>query len=139
VETLVRLAHEPTGVEAHAGERRSVTQNKREAVWRLRLALAVHVRCPVPAGDARSDLWRARCPASGKKPGRISISPTHDDYPALLAEALDVLWSCELDTATAAARLCCTASQLVKLAKDHPAAFVFLNAHRAARSLRVLK
>ncbi len=116
-----------------------MTENKREAIWRLRLALAVQVRCAVLNGDARSDLWKSRCPTSRGGPGRISVSPTHDDYPAVLAEALDVLWGCGLEPKPAAARLCCTASQLVKLLKDHPPAFVLLNTHRAAHGLRALK
>lgn len=139
VETLVHLTHTPTGLEAHAGERRSVAENKREALWRLRLILALFVRCVVPAGDARTDLWKLRCPASLKKPGRIAVSPTHDDYPALLAEALDNLWACDLDAGRAAVRLCCTPSQLVKLLKNHPPAMVLLNAHRSARNLHLLK
>lgn len=139
VETLVTLDHTPTGLQAHAGERRSAIENKHEALWRLRLVLATHARCPVPAGDARSTLWQSRCTGSGKRAGRVSVSPTHDDYPAMLAEALDVVFACGLDMPAAAARLCCSASQLLKLVKDHPPALVLLNAHRAASGLRVLK
>ncbi len=141
VETLVRIHHRPTGVESHAGERRSVAENKREALWRLRLTLAVCVRCPVGVGDVRSELWRsrsspARAPGSA---GRIVVSPMHDDYPALLAEALDMVWACPLDLKVAAARLGCSASQLLKLIKDHPPAWVFLNAHRVARGMHAMK
>ncbi|MFO0832712.1 MAG: peptide chain release factor-like protein [Phycisphaerales bacterium] len=138
VETLVHLTHEPTGVQAQAGERRSAAENKREAVWRLRLALAVQVRCAVGAGDVRSGLWIRRT-AGEARAGRITVSPTHDDYPAMLAEALDMLWACGLDVATAAARLECTSSQLVKLVKDHPAAMVWVNARRTAMGMRALR
>src|SRR5215471_12693999 len=61
VETRVTLEHKPTGLLAHAGERRSVVDNKRVALFRLRLALAVAVRTAVPAGDVRSQLWQTRC------------------------------------------------------------------------------
>ena len=57
VETLVLLTHRPTGIEAHAGERRSVRDNTRVAVFRLRLALARGVRTGVATGDQRSELW----------------------------------------------------------------------------------
>lgn len=67
------------------------------------------------------------------------MNATHDDYPALLAEALDNLWTCDLDPGRAAARLCCTPSQLVKLLKNHPPALVVLNAHRSAGNLHLLK
>jgi hypothetical protein len=139
VETLVRLSHTPTGIEAHAGERRSATENLREALWRLRLSLATRARCDVPAGDARSTLWRARCTQQGKHAGKIVVSPVHDDYPAILSEALDVLWACDLNTPTAAARLVCTSSQLTKLIKDHPPAWLWVNAQRTARGLHQLK
>jgi hypothetical protein len=134
VETLVELLHEPTGVEAHAGERRSATENHRVATSRLRLALATRARASVPTGDCRSPLWRSRC-----KGGRIVVSTSHEDFPAILAEALDVLWACDLDPKSAAARLCCTMSQLVKLLKDHAPAWVWVNAHRAALGLYALK
>jgi hypothetical protein len=41
VETTVTLTHMPSGVETHAGERRTSMENKRMALMRLRLALAV--------------------------------------------------------------------------------------------------
>lgn len=134
VETLVELLHEPTGIEAHAGERRSVRENTPAAVCRLRLALGVRARCPVPAGDVRSALWRARCTPAG----RIVCSPEHRDYPSLLAEALDMIDACDLDVKKASARLECSSSQLIRLVKDHPPAFVWLNAARAGAGLHAL-
>jgi hypothetical protein len=132
VETLIELVHEPTGVHAHAGERRSAVENKGVAVFRLRLALAVRCRAPVPLGEVRSDLWRARCiDAERGGDGRISCNPEHRDYPALLAEALDVIFAAGLDLKRAASRLCCTSSQLIKLLKEHAPAMVWLNHARA--------
>jgi hypothetical protein len=135
VETKVTLHHTPTGVEAHAGERRSVEDNKRVALFRLRLNLALAVRLAVPLGDARSDLWKSRVSAAG----RISCNPGHRDFPALLAEALDMIESCGLDTNKAAIRLECSHSQLIKLMKDHPAALTQVNQQREARGLHGLK
>lgn len=135
VETKVTLHHTPTGVEAHAGERRSVVDNTRVALFRLRLALAVGVRCPVPIGDARSKLWKSRVTPEG----RISCNPRHGDFPAMLAEALDMVHSCALDTPKAAIRLACSHSQLVKLLKDHPPALVGLNRDRKAQGLHPLR
>ena len=133
VETKVTITHRPTGIEAHAGERRSVQDNKRVALFRLRLALALLVREPVPIGEARSSLWRSRC-----RDGRIVCSPEHRDYPAMLAEALDMIETCSLDPGTAALRLECTPSQLVKLVKDHPPALEHWNRSRADRGQRRL-
>lgn len=135
VETLVELRHTPTGIEAHAGERRSLRENRPVAVRRLRLALAVAVRTPVPAGDVRSGLWRSRVSAGG----RIACNPEHWDYPALLAEAMDMIDACGLDVKKASLRLSCSMSQLVKLLKDHPAAVVAVNDARKAAGLHALQ
>ena len=130
VETLVWITHTPTGVESQAGERRSAEDNRHVALFRLRLALATSVRCAVPKGDAwgdaRSALWKLRCPNE-----RIACNPAHDDFPSLLAEALDNVFASGLDEHKAAARLCCTVSQLVKLVKEHPPALSWWNAQRA--------
>jgi hypothetical protein len=139
VSTQVTLTHVPTGIEAQAGERRSPEANRREAIFRLRLALAVNARtAPIPRdswGDIRSDLWRSRCGPTG----HIACNPDHADYPAMLAEALDAVHASSLDPKAAALRLCCTMSQLVKLIKDHPPALAWLNRARAERKLHPLK
>ena len=139
VETCVELTHLDTGVAAHAGERRTVHENKRVALFRLRLALAIHHRgVPVPLdpfGDTRSPLWKSRT----NREGRIVCNPSHRDYPALLAEALDVIEAASGDPRNAAARLLCSPSQLVKLVKDHPPALERWNKLRAAHGLNPLK
>jgi len=137
VETHVTMTHTPTGLEGQAGERRSSIENRSMAVKRLRLVLALHVRTPVPLGEARSRMWLARCPPSGG--GRISCSSEHDDFAAMLAEALDVIDASAFDVRKAALRLGCTFSQLVKLLKAHPPALVMVNAERAARGEHGIK
>jgi len=134
VETLVLLRHTPTGIEASAGERRSAEQNRRVALRRLRLALATEHRVEVPIGDARSDLWRTRC-----RNERVVCSPKHQDFPAVLAEAMDVLWACGLDPKRAGVRLVCTPTQLIKLTRAHPPALARWNDARQSKGLRRLK
>ncbi|MBX3401800.1 MAG: peptide chain release factor-like protein [Phycisphaeraceae bacterium] len=134
VETLVELEHEPSGVRAHAGERRSQGENKRVALRRLRLALACAVRTGVPIGEIGSALWKSRV-----KSGRIACNPEHEDFPALLAEALDVIAACGWDPRKAGLRLECSASQLIKLAKDHPPALLAWNRARDEAGLHPLK
>lgn len=134
VETLVELTHLPTGIMAHAGERRSQQENRRVAIRRLRLALAVAARMPVPIGEIGSVLWRSRT-----KGGRISCSVRHEDYPSILAEALDVVAASKWDPRKAALRLDTTASQLLKLAKDHPPALRLWNEQRELRGLHPLR
>lgn len=158
VETQVILRHRPTGITAQAGERRSATENKRVALRRMRLLLALEVRTPVPPGEIGSELWRSRVKAGkrarprtqsdpvlrelgvtlssdpeGAGNGRIQCSPDHHDFPSLLAEALDVLADAGWDPKKAGARLGVSPSQLVKFIKDYPPAFTLLNRERTAR------
>jgi len=134
VETAIVLKHRPTGIEGQASERRSQQQNKTAAIRRLRINLAIEARRAADSERTPSLLWNSRC-----RNGRISVSPRHDDYPAILAEALDVLFDEEAETSAAAKRLACTASQLVKLVKSEPRAWTLLNEHRSCRGLPPLK
>ncbi|TWT46843.1 Peptide chain release factor 1 [Botrimarina hoheduenensis] len=132
VETAVVLLHRPTGLSAEANERRSQQQNRMVAVRRLRLRLAVEHRA-VPA-DEPTPLWRQR--SAGRK---LSVSVEHDDYPALLAEALDHIARAGGDEALAAEQLAVSRTQLVRLLSGEPAALNQLNAGRAARGLGPLR
>ena len=133
VETAVLLHHRPTGLSSEANERRSQSENRAEALRRLRFLLALEVRRPVAPLAPPSPLWRSRCHG-----GRIAINPAHEDLPPLLAEALDVVEHCDLDPKAAADVLGCSSSQLVKLLKLEPKALAGLNKRRAARGLRPL-
>lgn len=134
VETHVTVTHRPSGLEGQAGERRSQIENKRVAVRRLRLLLAVEVRTGVPIGEVGSMLWRSR-----RRGLKIVCNPEHADYPALLAEALDVIAAAGWDHRRAGLRLEVTPSQLLGLLRDHPPALARFNAERAGRGMRVLK
>ena len=133
VETAIRISHQPSGVSSEATERRSQEQNRQVAVRRLRLNLALRVRLPRDVDEPPSPLWAARC-----RGGRIAVNPEHDDFPALLAEAMDVLAACELDARRAAESLAVTPSQLMRLLKLEPHALPLVNAARAARGLHRL-
>lgn len=135
VETHITLSHEPTGVTAQAGERRTPEDNKKVALGRLRLALAVTVRTSPSADvDGPSPLWMSRC-----RGGKVVVSPSHRDFPTLLAEALNVLADEGWEPRGAADRLGCSTSQLIKLVKQHPAAFQRLNRERQTLDRHPLK
>jgi len=131
VETAVTLKHRPTGVEAAAAERRSQPENQRIALRRLRLALALQVRRPC---RPPTDRWRSRV-----SDGKLAINPDHPDYPALLAEAMDVIDAHRGDAAKAAAALAINTSQLIKLLKHEPKALQQVNADRQRRGKGKLK
>jgi hypothetical protein len=131
VETAIVITHTPTGARGEASERRSQEQNRQEALFRLRVNLALAIRCK--PGGSPSELWTSRL-----RGDRIEVSPAHDDFPALLAEALDVLGAVHMDLSEAAGLLQCTASQLAKLLKHEPRAMQLVNEHRARAGLRRL-
>lgn len=132
--THVTLKHKPTGLEAQAGEQRSSEANRKRAIRRLRLILAVQYRTGVPAGDCRNELWISRT-----RKRRISCNPRHADYPAMLALALDVIEASSGDLKAAATRLAVTPSQLLKLLRDCPPALAEVNRRRGDRNLGALK
>ena len=132
VETAVILLHRPTGISAEASERRSQADNRRVALFRLRIRLALFHREPPEAGP--SPLWRSRVQG-----GRILIGVDHDDYPAIVAEALDRIIAADLDMPAAAAGLGVSPSQLVHMLEKEPAALGALNRLRGAAGLKPLR
>jgi peptide chain release factor-like protein len=134
VETAVCIEHRPTGISAEAGERRSQVENRAAALFRLRLRLAVEVRCRPTRPYSPSPVWQSRCHR-----GKVAASSGHDDFPAILAEALDVVAANEYDVKAAAASLECTASQLTRLLQQEPRAFAVVNQARERQGLHRLK
>ncbi len=133
-ESAVVLRHRPTGVIGQAAERRSQADNHHQAVKRLRVNLALEVRCPEAADAAPSDLWKQRCPNE-----KISVNPDHRDFPTLLAEALNVLAVRNGQIQHSAAQLGCTMSQLRKFLRLEPRAWLLLNAWRREQGLPELE
>jgi hypothetical protein len=136
VETAVVLTHRSTGISAQASERRSQSANQRQALFRLRMELARQVRSPlgVPGQGAPSRRWLARV-----REGQISVNTGHEDFPALVAEALDVLHAAEFDNSATAQKLEVTTSQLGKFLKRDPAVWQWVRDERQKRGLRPLK
>ncbi len=130
VETAVVLVHIPTGTLGEASERRSQRENRKTALFRLRVNLALGVRTLRPKGSPVSAGWQSR-----RRQHRISINPAHDDFPALLAEALDVLASYDMQIQPAAQQLGITASQLIKFLKLQPRALKIINDRRRELNL----
>ena len=131
VETRITLVHTATGLSGMAGERRSQAQNRQTALFRLRLNLALEMRVP---RQKKSNLWIERT-----KTGRISCNAKHRDFPALIAEALDVLYEVDWTPSKAACHLSCSGSQLIKFLKQYGPAFERLNAERTKAGLRPLR
>jgi hypothetical protein len=132
-ETAVVLVHKPTGISAEGSERRSQSENRAVALKRLRLKLAIEHRSPA-SSSGPSELWRSR--TRGRQ---LVISAGHDDYPAIVVEALDRLQFTGWQVSPAAETLCVTTSQLIGLFKKNPAVLVAVNKQREAMGLPALK
>jgi len=131
--TAASLLHNPTGVHGNASERRSQADNRRVALRRLRLRLALQARTRGRFKGV-SHLWETR--RQGKQ---ISVNPKHRDYPSLLAEALDCINAHRWDIAKSAGTLGISMSQLTKLLRHHPAAFERVNQVREEMGIPKLR
>ncbi len=134
VETAVIVHHVATGIEGQASERRQQSANQRVAIFRLRVQLALTQRGYFALSQVPSALWQSRC-----RGGRLGINPTHEDFPAILAEALDVIDAKHADVKKAATLLGCSATQLVKLLRVERQALVWVNEQREKRGLGALR
>ncbi|MEI7878818.1 MAG: peptide chain release factor-like protein [Planctomycetota bacterium] len=135
VDTAVWIKHVPTEIETHATERRSQSQNRHVAIFRLRLKLACKVRTITNRdGHQPSELWKLR--RQGEK---LPINPENHDYPALLSEAMDVVTARRFDVAGSAGILGITMSQLTRLIRHERHAFALVNAGREATGLAQLR
>jgi len=132
VETAIVITHVPSGIRGEASERRSQEQNRRKAIERLRVNLALGIRTK-ETWTAPGAVWRERCVGR-----RIQVNAEHEDFPALLADALDALAATEFDVQRAAQQLTCSTSQLVKFLQVEPRAFELLNQQRRDEGLRPL-
>ena len=81
-----------------------------------------------------SDLWMSRV-----KGTKLVISPSHADYPAMLAEAMDVLEHFNGQPSKAVNVLHCSQSQLIKLLKAEPKALGRINDLRKAQGQHALR
>lgn len=134
VETAVELRHLPTGISSYASERRSQEQNRRVAITRLRIELAVRLRCVRSPIVEPTPMWMERC-----RHGKISCNDEHVDFAAMLAEALDAIDAKEFDVRRAAAALGCSSTQLIRFVGRVPEALGIVNSNREARGLRKLR
>ena len=130
VETAIVITHLPSKIVGQASERRSQDLNRQMAVQRLRVNLAVEVRS-LP--DVLSPLWLSRSHG-----GKISISESHADFPAILAEALDHLAAHHFDHSATAAALQISGTQLVGLLSQESRALEQLNEQRKLLGLKPL-
>ncbi len=115
VETAVRLRHPPSGAVVQAEESRSLEENRRRALRRLRERIAAEVRAPFDVASPRLPLefTAARTPD-----GRLAINPRNPAYPLVVATLLDALAAADGSYARAAQALRLTTSQVLKFLRS---------------------
>ncbi len=111
VETAVRLRHRASGAVSQAEEARSLEENRRRAVHRLRLRIALHVRSPF---DIASPQLPAELLAHRRAEGALAVNPKNEAYPLVVAAVLDALQAAGGSYAAAAQALGVTTSQLFR-------------------------
>ncbi|MBR2003277.1 MAG: peptide chain release factor-like protein [Thermoguttaceae bacterium] len=159
VETAVRFYHPATGLVGEATERRYQGENRKIALERLRIEIALTVRTPAPpslrpsadvnlgdlenlappsnaaTADVRASLrWFARLQG-----GKIRVAPSSFDYAILVSEFFDVFEANGENLPATAAALETTASQIVRFLGAVPKCLEELNRRRARLGLSRLK
>ena len=139
VETAVILTHRPTGITAEASERRTQGENRRAALFRLRLKLALGIRRD--GGNPGAVSLSAERPLAATLPWR----PDRDQSRHMMTSRpcwlkLWMYWPKPATIRSAAAlALGCSPSQLIKLLKDEPRGLGVVNNHRRQAGLHPLQ
>lgn len=108
--TAVRLRHRPSGQMVIAEESRSQHENKARALRRLRMAIALDVRCAVE-DDARRTL---PIPGVNDPAAILTVSPRRREYAIVVAAVLDIIAARTGQLRAAAAVLGVTTAPLTK-------------------------
>jgi antitoxin component of RelBE/YafQ-DinJ toxin-antitoxin module len=130
VETAIRLHHAPSGVISQAEESRSLAENRKRALRRLRKRIAITCRMPF-------DLETASLPdefleqVKGDRP--LAVNPRNRVYPLIVATVLDALAAAEGSYAKAGCALGVTTSQVIRFLRADPELERALDIMRAGR------
>lgn len=142
VYSAVRATHSLTGLATTAESYREVGMNEKDAVRKLRIALAVK-SAEDAAGTALDNLIPLRDGAALSNTAfprfRLPVNEKHWDYPCIIATALCVFKASEGDLRKAADFLGCSSSALVRLFKEEGQAWAFVQHLRRDAALHPLK
>ena len=132
--TSCTATHLPSEISGEATERRRQSENRKLAIGRLRLTLAIQLRRNIICSSfIPSQLWENR-----RQGDKLPINPKHSDYPAVLAEALDVIYAFDVNIPNAAKALEISSSQLVKIVSGDKTDLTWVNNQRKERDLKPL-
>jgi RF-1 domain len=135
-DSAVRIRHLPTGIAAIANEDRSQHVNKRRALRRLRLMIALEVRTRVdPESYAPSETIRAYITGGGT----LRIAETNESYPIVVSEVMDVLIACQLRISDTASIFGLSTAQLSDFFLRDPTVLREVNQQRQRSNLKTLR
>lgn len=132
VSTAVRLYHRLAGITVTGSERRSQQENRIHALRRLREAIAVYTRTPLPPRV----VWP---PTVHISEGRLQINPRNPALYHVIGLVLDAVYAFDGDVRAAAGFLGVTPSSLTRFLGEHPKAWAEANRIRAERGVRPLR
>jgi hypothetical protein len=118
--SAVRITHIASGTSAIGTESRSQHDNRRKALSRLRVELALAIRCP--PRKAKPQWW----PEVTTGTGRLCVSPRSDHFAATIAIVFDALDAATGSLPDAAALLGTSTSNLVDTCAKVPHAWAAL-------------
>ena len=118
--SAVRLHHKPTGISAQGEDSRSQHENKRDALVRLRMNIALHIRRPVAPAAPLPEGVASYIHGRDTPSARLNVGRKDGQFWPVSQYVLDVLAAHEARLSEAAAHLGVTTSNLiVHLKKDH--------------------
>jgi hypothetical protein len=131
----VRLTHLPTGIHVTAGESRSLQENRKRAVRRLKLKLAVSLRRAIDPRFFEPPAWFGQV----VQLGRLAVSHRNEHYARTAALVLDLLEGRSGSVADVGKLLGVTTSSIVRFLEAEPQLWAAANAIRRAASLPPLE
>jgi hypothetical protein len=123
--SAVRLRHPPSGLMVIAEESRSQHENRARALRRLRQALYLQLREPLPSGGPPAEVLAARTAA-----GRLSLGRKDSRFWPAVGVVLDVLQAAGARVSEAAAALGISTGNLVDFLRTDPKVWQQANALR---------
>lgn len=130
----VRLTHTPSGVHVTAGESRSLMENKKHAVRRLRLKLAADLREPIDLATFVPPDWFL----SIRRQNHIEASHRHPLYAAAGGLVLDLLAALRGSPAAVAINLGVSTTAVIRLLENEPVLWTTANRVRAEAGMPAL-
>ena len=120
--SAVRLIHKETDIQASASEDRQQSVNKKRALRRLRLELALQMREEYKA-------WS----------GEWNMNEKNKIYPVLIASLVDGLDECSYQVSELSKNIPLSTSALIKVLHKSQTVWRFVNEQRQKRNMKALK